>query len=53
MNFTVRVLPVTGVALNVPSAAKPRVEKIEVMRHAKVRRAQLYYLPMCVARLHA
>lgn len=44
-NFTVRRIASHGVGVERTFLLKsPRVEKIEVMRHAKVRRAQLYYL---------
>src|SRR5262245_7539698 len=43
-NFTVRRIASHGVGVERTFLLKsPRVEKIEVMRHAKVRRAQLYY----------
>ena len=44
-NFTVRRIASHGIGVERTFLLKsPRVEKIEVMRHAKVRRAQLYYL---------
>lgn len=44
-NFTVRRIASHGVGVERTFLLKsPRVEKIEVLRHAKVRRAQLYYL---------
>ncbi|MDX1994966.1 MAG: 50S ribosomal protein L19 [bacterium] len=44
-NFTVRRLASHGVGVERTFLLKsPRVEKIEVVRRAKVRRAQLYYL---------
>jgi large subunit ribosomal protein L19 len=44
-NFTVRRVASHGVGVERTFLLRsPRVEKIEVMRHAKVRRAQLYYL---------
>src|SRR5512134_126961 len=44
-NFTVRRIASHGVGVERTFLLKsPRVEKIEVMRSAKVRRAQLYYL---------
>ncbi|MGQ9489729.1 MAG: 50S ribosomal protein L19 [Anaerolineae bacterium] len=44
-NFTVRRIASHGVGVERTFLfASPRVEKIEVLRHAKVRRARLYYL---------
>lgn len=44
-NFTVRRIASHGVGVERTFLLNsPRVEKIEVMRHAKVRRAQLYYM---------
>jgi large subunit ribosomal protein L19 len=44
-NFTVRRIASHGVGVERTFLLKsPRVEKIEVMRSSKVRRAQLYYL---------
>ncbi len=44
-NFTVRRIASHGVGVERTFLLRsPRVEKIEVMRSAKVRRAQLYYL---------
>ena len=44
-NFTVRRIASHGVGVERTFLLRsPRVEKIEVLRHAKVRRAQLYYL---------
>lgn len=44
-NFTVRRIASHGVGVERTFLMKsPRVEKIEVLRSAKVRRAQLYYL---------
>jgi large subunit ribosomal protein L19 len=44
-NFTVRRIASHGVGVERTFLLKsPRVEKIEIMRRAKVRRAQLYYL---------
>lgn len=44
-NFTVRRIASHGVGVERTFLLKsPRVEKIEVVRHAKVRRAQLYYM---------
>jgi large subunit ribosomal protein L19 len=44
-NFTVRRIASHGIGVERTFLLKsPRVEKIEIMRHAKVRRAQLYYL---------
>ena len=41
--YTVRKIS-NGVGVNVHSQYTPRVEKIEVVRYGKVRRAKLYYL---------
>ena len=44
-NFTVRRIASHGVGVERTFLLKsPRVERIEITRHAKVRRAQLYYL---------
>ena len=44
-NFTVRRIASHGIGVERTFLLKsPRVEKIEIMRRAKVRRAQLYYL---------
>ncbi|MCB9453383.1 MAG: 50S ribosomal protein L19 [Anaerolineaceae bacterium] len=44
-NFTVRRIASHGIGVERTFLLRsPRVEKIEVLRHAKVRRAQLYYL---------
>ena len=44
-NFTVRRIASHGVGVERTFLLRsPRIEKIEVTRHAKVRRAQLYYL---------
>lgn len=44
-NFTVRRIATHGIGVERTFLLKsPRVEKIEVVRSAKVRRAQLYYL---------
>ena len=44
-NFTVRRIASHGVGVERTFLLKsPRVEKIEILRSAKVRRAQLYYL---------
>jgi large subunit ribosomal protein L19 len=44
-NFTVRRIASHGVGVERTFLLKsPRLEKVEVLRHAHVRRAQLYYL---------
>ena len=44
-NFTVRRIASHGIGVERTFLYKsPRIEKIEVLRHSKVRRAQLYYL---------
>lgn len=44
-NFTVRRIASHGIGVERTFLLKsPRVEKIEILRRAKVRRAQLYYL---------
>lgn len=44
-NFTVRRLASHGVGVERTFLMRsPRIEKVEIQRHAKVRRAQLYYL---------
>jgi len=44
-NFTVRRIASHGVGVERTFLLhSPRVEKVEVLRHAKVRRAKLYYL---------
>ena len=44
-NFTVRRIASHGVGVERTFLSRsPRVEKIEILRRAKVRRAQLYYL---------
>jgi large subunit ribosomal protein L19 len=44
-NFTVRRVASNGVGVELTFLyASPRIEKIEVHRHAHVRRAQLYYM---------
>jgi len=44
-NFTVRRIASHGVGVERTFLLRsPRLDKVEVMRHAKVRRAQLYYL---------
>jgi large subunit ribosomal protein L19 len=44
-NFTVRRIASHGVGVERTFLlASPRVEKIEIVRHGKVRRAQLYYM---------
>ncbi len=44
-NFTVRRIASHGIGVERTFLLRsPRIEKIEVLRHAKVRRAQLYYM---------
>ncbi len=44
-NFTVRRIAAHGIGVERTFLLhSPRIEKVEVVRHAKVRRAQLYYL---------
>ncbi len=44
-NFTVRRIASDGIGVERTFLThSPRVEKVEVMRHGRVRRAQLYYL---------
>ncbi|MDY0020191.1 MAG: 50S ribosomal protein L19 [Anaerolineae bacterium] len=44
-NFTVRRIASNGIGVERTFLLhSPRVEKVEVLRHAKVRRAQLYFL---------
>lgn len=44
-NFTVRRMASHGVGVERTFLLRsPRIEKVEVVRHARVRRAQLYYL---------
>jgi large subunit ribosomal protein L19 len=44
-NFTVRRIASDGIGVERTFPIhSPRVEKVEVVRHARVRRAQLYYL---------
>ncbi len=44
-NFTVRRIASHGIGVERTFLLRsPRVEKVEILRHAKVRRAQLYYL---------
>lgn len=44
-NFTVRRIAAHGIGVERTFLLhSPRIEKVEVLRHAKVRRAQLYYL---------
>ncbi len=44
-SFTVRRIASNGVGVERTFPIRsPRVEKVEVLRHAKVRRAQLYYM---------
>lgn len=45
LNFTVRRIAANGIGVERSFLVNsPRIEKIEVHRHAHVRRAQLYYL---------
>ena len=45
MNFTVRRIASNGIGVERSFLLRsPRIEKIEIHRHAYVRRAQLYYL---------
>jgi large subunit ribosomal protein L19 len=45
LNFTVRRIAANGIGVERTFLFNsPRIDKIEVLRHAKVRRAQLYYL---------
>jgi len=44
-NFTVRRIAANGIGVERTFLfASPRVQKVEVLRHAKVRRARLYFL---------
>ena len=44
-NFTVRRVAAHGIGVERTFLLRsPRIEKVEIFRHAKVRRAQLYYL---------
>ena len=44
-NFTIRRISANGIGVERTFLSNsPRLDKIEVLRHSKVRRAQLYYL---------
>jgi large subunit ribosomal protein L19 len=44
-NFTVRRIAAHGIGVERTFLLRsPRIDKVDVLRHAKVRRAQLYYL---------